>query len=154
MMNAIAVEVEHDQIYTQIINSQRAEPEHTSADAISAAARQIAETLDLAAIVCFTTSGSTGLRVARERPHCQLIALSPDPRMARRLSLVWGLHAVTSEDVHNVDEMVERASSIAFLEGFAQPGEKILISAGVPFGTPGSTNLLRIAEIVPGGHGR
>lgn len=154
MMNAIAEEVERDSNYRQIIAAQRSEPEATSADAISAAARQIAETLDLAAIVCFTTSGSTGLRVARERPFPQLIALSPDPRMARRLSLVWGLHAVVSEDAHDVDEMVERAARVAFLEGVAAPGQKIIISAGVPFGTPGSTNMLRIAEVVSGGHGR
>ena len=154
MMNAIAVEVELDPNYRQIIAAQRSEPEATSADAISAAARQIAETLDLAAIVCFTKSGSTGLRVARERPFPQLIALSPDPRMARRLSLVWGLHAVISEDAHDVDDMVERASSVAFEEGIAAAGERIIISAGVPFGTPGSTNMLRIAEITGDGHGR
>jgi len=154
MMNAIAVEVERDSNYRQIIAAQRSEPEKTSADAISAAARQIAETLDLSAIVCFTKSGSTGLRVARERPFPQLIALSPDPRMARRLCLVWGLHAVISDDALDVDDMVERAARVAFLEGMAEPGHKILISAGVPFGTPGSTNMLRIAEIGPDGHGK
>jgi pyruvate kinase len=154
MMNAIAVEVERDVNYRQIIGAQRSDPEATSADAISAAARQIAETLDLAAIVCFTKSGSTGLRVARERPFPQLIALSPDPRMARRLCIVWGLHAVISEDAHDVDDMVEIASQVAFTENIAAPGDKILISAGVPFGTPGSTNMLRIAEIVAGGHGK
>eukprot|EP01037_Dinobryon_pediforme_P019667 gene19667-20127_t len=154
MMNSIAEEVERDPNYRQIIASQRSEPDPTSADAISAAARQIAETLDLAAIVCFTKSGSTGLRVARERPFPPLVALSPDPRMARRLCMVWGLHAVISEDAQDVDDMVERASNVAFNEGVAEPGEKIIISAGVPFGIPGSTNMLRIAEIAADGHGK
>jgi pyruvate kinase len=154
MMNAIAEEVERDVNYRQIIASQRSEPEATSSDAISVAARQIAETVDVAAIICFTQSGSTGIRVARERPFPQLIALSPDPRMARRLSLVWGLHAVTSDDAHDVDEMVGLASKIAFMEGVATPGDKIIITAGVPFGVPGSTNMLRIAEIGPDGLGK
>jgi pyruvate kinase len=153
MMDAIAQEVEKDPNYRGIIAAQRAEPEATGADAISAAARQIGETLNLAAIVCFTMSGSTGLRVARERPFPPLIALSPDPDMARRLTLVWGLHSVTSEDAHDVDDMVARATRIAFREGFAKPGQRIIISGGVPFGTPGSTNMLRIAFVGADTHG-
>ncbi|MYZ48299.1 pyruvate kinase [Propylenella binzhouense] len=146
-MNRIAEEVERDQHYPQIIHSQRTEPESTGADTITAAARQMAETLNVAAIVCFTSSGSTGLRAARERPGVPIIALSPIREMARRLALVWGLHCVVSEDVGNVDEMVDRASQIAFQEEFATPGQRIIITAGVPFGTPGATNLLRLAFV-------
>ncbi|MGQ7794014.1 pyruvate kinase [Faunimonas sp. B44] len=146
-MSRIAEQIEQDQLYQQIIHSQRNEPESTGADTITAAARQIAETLHLAAIVCFTSSGSTGLRAARERPHVPVIALSPVPQTARRLALTWGLHCVVSADVHDVDEMVDRASRIAVEEGFATPGQRIIITAGVPFGTPGATNLLRLAFV-------
>jgi pyruvate kinase len=146
-MDRIAARVEQDKTYSQIIHAQRTAPESTGADAITAAARQIAETLNLAAIVCYTSSGSTGIRAARERPQVPIIALSPVRQTARRLALVWGLHCVVSKDARNVDDMVDRASQIAFDEGFAAPGERIIITAGVPFGTPGATNLLRIAFV-------
>jgi pyruvate kinase len=150
-MNRIAEAVEQDKLFTAIIQAQRPDPESTGADTIASAARQIAETLGLAAIVCYTSSGSTGIRASRERPGMPVIALSPVRRTARRLSIVWGLHCVETEDAHNIDEMVDRACSIAFREGFAQPGQRLIITAGVPFGTPGATNLLRIAFIGPDG---
>ncbi len=146
-MDRIAARVEQDRNYTQIIHAQRTAPESTGADAITAAARQIAETLNLAAIVCYTSSGSTGIRAARERPQVPIIALSPVRQTARRLALVWGLHCVVSKDARDVDDMVDRASGIAFDEGYAAPGDRIIITAGVPFGTPGATNLLRIAFV-------
>ena len=146
-MDRIAARVEQDKTYSQIIHAQRTAPESTGADAITAAARQIAETLNLAAIVCYTSSGSTGIRAARERPQVPIIALSPVRRTARRLALVWGLHCVVSKDARDIDDMVDRASQIAFDEGFAAPGDRIIITAGVPFGTPGATNLLRIALV-------
>jgi pyruvate kinase len=150
-MNRIAEAVEQDKLYTAIIQAQRPDPESTGADTIASAARQIGETLGLAAIVCYTSSGSTGIRASRERPGLSVIALSPVRRTARRLSIVWGLHCVITEDAHHIDEMVDRACSIAFREGFAQPGQRIIITAGVPFGTPGATNLVRIAFIGPDG---
>jgi pyruvate kinase len=150
-MNRIAEAVEEDKLFTSIIQAQRPEPESTGADTITSAARQIGETLGLAAIVCYTSSGSTGIRASRERPAVPVIALSPVRRTARRLSLVWGLHCVETEDAHNIDEMVDRACAIACREGFAQPGQRIIITAGVPFGTSGATNLLRIAFIGPDG---
>ena len=150
-MNRIAEAVEEDKLFPTIIQAQRPEPESTGADTITSAARQISETLGLAAIVCYTSSGSTGARASRERPNIPIIGLSPVQRTARRLSLVWGLHCVVTEDAHNIDEMVGRACSIAFKEGFATPGQRIIITAGVPFGTSGSTNLLRIAFIGPDG---
>jgi len=152
-MSRIAEAVERDMYYPQIVNAQRTQPEATGADAITAAARQIAETLNLAAIVCFTSSGSTGVRASRERPSVPIIALSPIRGTVRRLSLVWGLHCVLTPDVHDVDEMVDRACHIAYEEGFARPGQRVIITAGVPFGTPGATNLLRIAFIGSDGLG-
>jgi pyruvate kinase len=147
MMNRIAEEVEHDPTYRSIVTAQRAEPEATGADAIADAARQIAETLDLSAIICWTSSGSTGLRVARERPKSPIVALSPSVATGRKLSLVWGVHCVVTEDAHDLDDMVNRASRIAFKEGFAKAGERVIVVAGVPLGTPGATNMLRLAFV-------
>lgn len=152
-MNRVAEEVEQDPYYSNIIYAQRAEPEATGADAISAAARQIAETLNLANIVCYTSSGTTGLRASRERPQTPIITMSPIISTARRLSLVWGLHCVTSEDAHNLDEMVDRACRTSYQEGFAKPGQRVIITAGVPLGTPGATNMLRIAFVGSDGLG-
>ncbi len=146
-MNRIAEEVERDAFYRQIINAQRAVPEATGADAIASAARNVAETLDLKAIVAWTSSGSTAFRIARERPEPPVLALTPNRETARRLALVWGVHAVVTEDAHDVDDMAERAITIARKEGFAGPGERIIIVAGVPFGSPGATNMVRIAYI-------
>jgi pyruvate kinase len=146
-MNRIAEQVERDPHFSGIINAQRSEPEATGADAISAAARQIAETLRLAAIVTYTASGTTGLRAARERPQVPIIALSPVLATARRLSLLWGTHCVVSPDATDLDDMVDRACRIAAAEGFAKAGDRVIITAGVPLRTPGTTNMLRIAYV-------
>jgi len=87
------------------------------------------------------------LRAARERPEAPIIALTPSVETARRLSIAWGLHCVMTDDAHDLDDVVERAAAIAYEEGFAKPGERIVITAGVPLGTPGATNLLRVAFI-------
>lgn len=152
-MNSVAEEVEADNHYGSIIYAQRAEPEPTGADAISAATRQIAETLHLAGIVCYTSSGTTGLRAARERPQTPIITISPVPSTARRLALVWGLHCVISEDAKDLDDMVDRACRLSYREGFAKPGQRVIITAGVPLGTPGATNMLRIAFVGSDGLG-
>src|SRR5262249_1748704 len=146
-MNRIAEEVERDPLYRTIIHAQRTEPEATGADAIAAAARQIADTLELSAIVCWTSSGSTGLRVARERPECPIVAISPKIATGRRLSLAWGVHCSVGEDARVLDDMVERACRLAFADGFARVGQRVIIVAGVPLGTPGATNMLRIAFV-------
>ena len=146
-MSRIAEEVEADELYRGMIDAQRAVPEATGADAIADAARQIADTLDLAAVVCWTSSGSTGLRMARERPRPPIVALSPNIATGRRLSVVWGVHCVITEDAHDQDDMVDRASRIAFREGFAKAGQRVIIVAGLPLGTPGATNMLRIAYV-------
>ncbi|MBT5413666.1 MAG: pyruvate kinase, partial [Rhodospirillaceae bacterium] len=119
----------------------------TSADAITAAARQVADTLSVAAIVTYTTSGSTTLRAARERPEVPILCLTPDERTARRLALAWGVHCVHTQDVGSIDEMVAHSTALTASEGYGEPGQRVVITAGMPFGTPGATNLLRIAWI-------
>jgi pyruvate kinase len=147
MMNRIAEEVESDEFYRQIIEAQHAAPESTGADAIADAARQIADTLELSAIVCWTSSGATALRVARERPKPPIVAISPNISTGRRLSLVWGVHCVVAQDARDQDDMISRACRIAFRESFARSGQRVIIVAGVPLGTPGATNMLRIAFV-------
>ena len=146
-MNRIAEEVERDPTYRSTISAQRAEPEATGADAIADAARQIAETLDLSAVVCWTSSGATGLRVSRERPKPPIVVISPKVATGRRLSLAWGVHCVVAQDARDQDDMIERACRIAFREGFAKAGQRVIIVAGLPLGTPGATNMLRIAFV-------
>ncbi|HLJ64729.1 MAG TPA: pyruvate kinase [Stellaceae bacterium] len=125
-------------------------PEHTASDAISAAARQVAQTIAAAAIVSYTTSGATGLRAARERPEVPILVLTASLHTARKLALAWGTHCVHTEDVSNFSDMVQKASRIAFREGVASSGQRIVVTAGVPFGTPGATNVLRIAWVEGG----
>src|SRR5262245_33015998 len=146
-MNRIAEEVENEAMYLPSLHVLHTEPEATGADAIAAAARQVAETLDLAAIVCWTSSGSTGMRVSRERPKPPTVAISPMVTTGRKLSLVWGVHCVVAEDARDQDDMVERACQIAFREGFAKAGQRVIIVAGVPLGTPGATNMMRVAFV-------
>ena len=146
-MDRIANEVERDPNYRNIMHAQRTEPEATGADAISAAARQIAETMRLAAICCYTSSGATAMRTARERPQTPILALSPVLGTARRLSLVWGLHCVPGPEPDTLEHMIDRACRLSVREGFAKPGERIIVTAGTPLGNSGVTNMLRIAFV-------
>jgi pyruvate kinase len=147
MMDRIACAAEAGPFFQSLMDAQRAEPEETTPDAIMAAVHQVTHTMHARAIVTWTKSGSTGLRAARERPEAPIIALTPNVETARRLSLAWGLHCVLTDDAHDLDDVVERAAKIAQAEGFAGPGERIVITAGVPLGTPGATNLLRVAFV-------
>jgi pyruvate kinase len=144
-MNRIAEEVERDSVYRPVINAQRTAPEATGADAIAVAARDVAETLDVKAVCAWTSSGSTALRIARERPAPPVLALTPKRGTARRLALVWGVHAVVTKDANDLDDMAARACKFSNREGFSKEGDRIVIVAGVPFGTPGATNMVRIA---------
>ena len=147
MMNRIIARTERDPLHRRLMAAQHPEPEATAADAISAAAAQVAHTLSAAAIVTYTTSGSTSLRAARERPDVPILCLTSSLPTARRLALVWGTHCVETSDVASFSEMVEKACRIAREENFAELGQRLVITAGVPFGTPGSTNVLRIAWV-------
>jgi pyruvate kinase len=146
-MDRIARSVEDDELYHSLIESQRGPPEKTTPDAIMAAVHEVTETIDARAIVCWTKSGITAMRAARERSAAPIIAPTPSVETARRLTLVWGTHSVTTEDIRDFDDMVKRASHIARQEGFAQAGERIVITAGVPLGTTGATNMLRVAFV-------
>lgn len=147
MMDRIASAVEATPLFQSFMDAQRSEPEETAPDAIMAAVHQVTHTMHARAIVSWTKSGSTGLRASRERPEAPIIALTPSIETARRLSLAWGLHCVLTDDAHDLDDVVERAVYIAATEGFAKPGERIVVTAGVPLGTPGATNLLRVAFV-------
>jgi pyruvate kinase len=147
MMSRIITQVERDPNYRAIIDAVRTGSDSTAADAITAAARQVAATIHAAAIVTYTTTGSTTLRAARERPEVPILCLTTEDRTARRLALVWGVHCVKTRDIKNSTQMVERAAKAALAEAFAVPGDRLVITAGMPFGTPGATNLLRIAWV-------
>jgi len=150
MMDRIVRRVERDPLYRRIMDAEHARPEATTADALSAAARQIAETISAAAIATFTTTGSTTLRASRERPTVPILGLSARRETARRLALAWGVHAVWTDDVQSFAEMVGRASMVAAREGIGMAGESLVVTAGVPFGTPGTTNSLRVVSIEHG----
>ncbi|MEQ8603549.1 MAG: pyruvate kinase [Marivibrio sp.] len=147
MMDRIIQRVQKDPYYREVIEAQRLEPEATTADAMSAAARQVGETITASAIVTYTTSGSTTVRIARERPDRPIISLTPREETARKLALVWGVHSARAPDARNLDDMVETALHQAKIDGFAESDDRIVVTAGVPFGTPGKTNLLRIARL-------
>jgi pyruvate kinase len=147
MMDRIARRVQEDPLYFADLDAGRMPPEHTNHDAISAAACQVAATIGAAAIVSFTSSGATALRAARERPAVPILALTPNLATARRLALLWGAHCVHLADIKNFNDMVQKAVRAAHREEIALPGQRVVITAGVPFGTPGSTNVLRIAWI-------
>ncbi len=147
MMDRIAQRVEHDPLYRTILDAVHYDPENTAADAITAAARQVAHTIDAAGIVTYTTSGSTTLRAARERPEVPILCLTSSLATARRLALCWGVHSVHTSDVKDFSEMVGKACSLALRDGLASHGDRLVVTAGVPFGTPGNTNVLRIAWV-------
>ncbi len=146
-MDRIAIEVETDPLYRSIITAQRAEPEPTANDAIAIAARDMGETLEIKAIVAWTSSGGTAFRVARERVGPPIIALTPHVDTARRLAMVWGVHPVVTKDAEDIDDMVDRALDAAEAEGFALAGDRIIVIGGVPFGERGGTNMMRIAQL-------
>ena len=147
IMDRIIARVEQDEGWRSVMDANRPEPEHSAADAIAAATRQVAHTIGAQAIVAFTSSGSTALRIARERPECPVIGLTPDITTAQRLAVVWGVHAVVSVDAHSMTEAVNKASRVAQAEGFAAIDDEIVVAAGVPFGQSGTTNALRVAVV-------
>jgi pyruvate kinase len=147
MMNRIACRVQEDPLYYSMLESTRIEHEHTASDAISVAACQVAHLVDAAAIVSYTTSGATALRAARERPEAPILVLTSNLATARRLAVLWGAHCVHTSDVKNFGDMVQKAVRIAHRENIAEVGQRVVITAGVPFGTPGATNILRIAWV-------
>ena len=147
MMDRIAGTVESGPGFQSIIDSLRTPPEPTTPSAIMAAVHEVTQTLHARAIICWTKTGTTALRAAHERAEAPIIALTPSVDTARRLSLVWGLHCLVTEEVHSLDEMVDRAVDFAADEGFATVGDRVVITGGVPLGVTGTTNMLRVAMV-------
>ncbi len=147
MMDRIIARTEEDEDLKTSRANQRPKPEKSSPDAISAAARQVAETLEAKAIVAFTLTGRAAMRIARERPDVPILGLTSRVETARRLALVWGVHALTCEQSHTMSETVAQAASLSLRSGFAKRRDEIVVVAGVPFGRAGGTNSLRVAEV-------
>ena len=147
VMDRVAREVENDPTPRYLRRDQRTPEKHSPEQAISAAARQVASKLNASAIVCFTTSGSTAMRVAKERPHVPTLCLTPSLKIARQLCLVWGLRTVNTKDVESFEQMVGKSKRMALRRRLAEKGCHLVITAGVPFGTPGATNVLHVTQV-------
>ncbi|MCB9957919.1 MAG: pyruvate kinase [Rhodospirillaceae bacterium] len=147
MMDRIIKRVQRDPKYRNVIDAYTPPPRAMEADAVTTGARQMAETLSAALIVTYSNSGSTAFRAARRRPATPLLALTPSVRTARRLSIVWGVEALVVDHFDSSDEMAAAASSRALSEGYARSGEAIVMTAGFPLGTSGTTNGLRIIRV-------
>lgn len=147
MMHRIIRRVERDSMYRGMLDAVRADPRPTASDAITQAARHVAETISAAAIVTFTASGSTTMRASRERPPVPILGLTPLAATARRLSLAWGVKAFEVPSYADFEDMIGEAVGIALRHEFAKPGDRLVLAVGLPLMTPGSTNMLRIVTI-------
>ena len=147
MMHSIATQVEHDEGYKERIRFLDTPPDATTSDALAHACMTIGDTVSISAITVFTMSGSTARRVSRERPSTPILVLTPSMRTARRVALLWGAHAVTTKDIGSFEEMIAKGKRMALRHGFGKAGSKQIVLAGVPFGTPGSTNLLHVVTL-------
>ncbi|GAA4714183.1 pyruvate kinase [Sphingomonas lutea] len=147
MMDRIARSVEGDSAYAERVHFTATPAEPTTADALAESAGQIVDTIDVRTMVCFTSSGSTARRIARERSKVPLLAMSPSQSTARRLGLLWGVHAVHTRDIGSFEEMVEKAKRMALRHKLADGGDRLVLMAGVPFGTAGSTNVLHVVRL-------
>ena len=147
IMHRIARQVENDDAYLGRVRFLETAPDPTTADALAHACMTIADTVPIGAVTVFTGSGSTARRVARERPKVPMLVLTPSTRIARRLALLWGAHAVATRDIGSFEEMIAKGKRMALRHGFGQAGAKLIALAGVPFGTPGSTNLLHVVTL-------
>lgn len=144
-MNNVAMEVESDPTYRTVVDASRGGAKQSVADGIVSAAREIAETANIKVICCYSQSGTTALLVARERPHVPIIAMTSLIGTARRLCLSWGLHCVKTPEVDRFKSAVLNSARTSIKEGFAEPTDQLVVTAGVPFGKPGTTNILRVA---------
>lgn len=144
-MNNVATEVEQDPTYAKIMIASRDAPGTTIADAIVSAAREIAEKTDIKAICCFSQSGTTAALVARERPMVPILTMTPLKSTARRLTLTWGTNCVITDVLERFKMAVVASAKAARDQGYAGPEDQIVVTAGVPFNVPGSTNILRVA---------
>lgn len=148
MMDAIAREVEADPGYERRVHFTEVRAGRSTAAAITAAAAEISRAIGASAIACFTISGSTAGRAARERPSVPVLCLTPSQTTARRMGLVWGVHAIITRDVANFEEMVAKAKRMALRSGLAKGGDPLVLIAGVPFSTPGTTNVVHVVRLI------
>ncbi|MBR0552290.1 pyruvate kinase [Stakelama marina] len=148
MMDSIAEAVERDPAHGERVHFTVLHPDPTTADALAEAAKSITTTVTATAIICFTMSGSTARRIARERPSVPIMVLTPKKETARRLGLLWGVHAVHTKDVGSFEEMVAKSKRMALRHKIAGAGDRLILCAGVPFGTPGSTNVLHVVRLI------
>ena len=147
MMDKIAGQVERDDGYKARVRFLETPPDATTSDALAHACMTIADTVSISAITVFTESGSTARRVARERPETPMLVLTPSMNTARRVALLWGAHAVATKDIGSFEEMIAKGKRMALRHGFGKAGSKLIALAGVPFGTPGATNLLHVVTL-------
>ena len=147
MMDRIGISVERDLAYQARVHFTQTHLEPTTADALAGSARQIASTISATAMVCYTSSGSTARRIARERPSVPLLAMTASQHTSRRMGLLWGVHAVHTRDVESFEEMVEKAKRMALRHQIAKGGDRVVLMAGVPFGIAGSTNVLHVVRL-------
>ena len=144
-MDNVAVSVEKDPTYLQVMEASRNVRRETVADGIVAAAREIAEATNIKVICSFTHTGTTAALVSRERPRVPIIALTPLVTTARRMALFWGLHCVICEPQERLKGAVIAAVLAARAEGFAQTEDTLVLTAGVPFNVRGTTNVIRVS---------
>ena len=147
IMHRIAAQVEADPAYKRRVHIAEVYPDQTTADALAKACATIADTVTLAGIIVFTGSGSTARRVARERPAVPVLVLTPSLTTARKTALLWGAHPVFTRDIGSFEEMIAKGKRMALRHGFGTAGAKLVTLAGVPFGTPGATNLLHVVTL-------
>ncbi len=147
IMSKILEKVEADTIYRQQMDDRHLDAEADPSDAITVAADQVAKDVKAKCIVNYTTSGLTVLRTVRQRPALPIISLTQNMSVARRLSVSYGVRGIHVTDVDNFADTVAKATIVAKERGFAKKGDKLVLTAGVPFGTPGSTNALRIVWV-------
>ncbi|MHA1523509.1 MAG: pyruvate kinase [Alphaproteobacteria bacterium] len=147
MMSRIIRSTEEHKSYRAIIEALKPEVENTIPHAIASAAARVASMVQATAIVSFTSSGTTAARVARSRPDEPIISMTPNLGVARKLALLWGAHTVHHADILSFHEMVETAETVAREQGFAETGDRIVVTAGVPFGASGTTNILQVATL-------
>ena len=146
-MNRICESTESDKNYRRIMNADHPKTENDASDAITVAATYTANNIKAAAIVNYTTSGSTTRRTVRQRPDVPILCLTPNAKTARQLVLSFGVRTFEIENVDRFKKAVEVAVRVVKENGYAQKGDKIVLTAGVPFGVSGTTNILRIADI-------
>ena len=155
MMNRITEKVERDPLYRHYRTVERVDEHASSSDAITAAARQVSHSIEARAIVTLTLSGSTTLRAAKERPEALILALTPQEKVARQLTLAWGVFPEITKEIEGFPQMVTLTTEVLLKRDFAKRGDSVVITAGGSFMpntgaklfASGSTRLLRILTL-------